>query len=365
METKTHSQKNTNKGRVFIRWILLPILGIFLVAAAIFTNKHLVYAGIIEEVTIPNGDIELSGVFVKPDTPGPHPVIIMLQGSGTRQTHNKWHYNIHGNVFLREGIAVLAYDKRGQGDSGGDHPTATFADWVSDGLAAVEYLRSRSDVDPDQIGLFGVSESGWFTPEIAATDGNIAFILQRVSTPLTWTNTVLWEVEMEARSRGLTKAEVEAILDLKAREWQYIVDTAHDTSLASGPERDALNAAMVEMQNHEVMSEFFAPEMLPYDPDVYAYRAQKYAYDPMPFLQEIDVPMLYVLGGLDVNIPYEATKLLLEELIEQGKPIEIEVFPEANHYMYRWEAFPLEGLYQEGYLELLGSWTAKQVIENR
>jgi pimeloyl-ACP methyl ester carboxylesterase len=346
---------------IWLRRILLTALVMMLVVAAIFANKNLVYAGIAEKVTIPNGDIELTGVFVKPDTLGPHPVIIMLQGSGTRQTHNKWHYSIHGNVFLREGIAVLAYDKRGQGQSGGDHPTATFDDWVSDGIAAIEYLRSRPDVDPNQIGLFGVSESGWYTPEIASRDGNIAFVLQRVSTPLTWTNTVLWEVEVEALSMGLSEEEVAKLLDLKAREWQYYIDTATDPSLANGPVRDALNADLAEMQQHPKMSEFFRPEMHPYDVETYSYLAQKYAYDPMPYLLEIDVPMLYVLGGSDVNIPYETTVPLLDELIDLGKPINIETFLEANHYMYRWESFPLEGLYQEGYLELLGSWVKSQV----
>ncbi len=79
---------------------------------------------------------------------------------------------------------MLSYDKRGDGGSEGDPQAVTFQDLTNDSAAAVAFLRSRSDVIPDQIGLLGTSESGWFTPEIAATVGDIAFIVNRVSPPL-------------------------------------------------------------------------------------------------------------------------------------------------------------------------------------
>jgi pimeloyl-ACP methyl ester carboxylesterase len=344
-----------------IRRVVLLILLVFIVGAAVFANRNLVRAGIAEEVTIQNQGIELTGVFVRPDTPGPHPVIVMLHGAGTRQTTGNWYYRIHGNVFLRRGFAVLVYDKRGQGQSGGDPATATFADWVSDGLAAIDYLRRRADVDPDRIGLFGVSESGWYTPEIAARDGNVAFIINRVGTPLGWMEAVLWEVEVEARSRGLTELETAAVLNLKAREWQFYVDASIDPAIASGSERDRLNAELAEVHNRPGMSFFFDPELRPYDKEQYAYLAQRYAYSPAPFLLAVDVPMLYILAGRDVLMPYETTVARLDEWIEQGKPFEYDSFLEANHSLYRWESLPLEGVYASGYLARLGDWAEERI----
>ena len=112
------------------------------------------------------------------------------------------------------------------------------------------------------------------------------------------------------------------------------------------------------MQNRPGLSDFFNPELRPYDQETYAYLAQKYAYTPASFLADIDVPMLYILAGQDVNIPYVETVARLEHLIELGKPVDYVSFPAANHYLYRWEAFPLEGVYQADYLELLGDWAA-------
>ncbi len=50
--------------------------------------------------------------------------------------------------LTRQGIAVLRYDDRGIGKSTGNFAEATHADFVEDTLAAVDWLKSRKDIDP-------------------------------------------------------------------------------------------------------------------------------------------------------------------------------------------------------------------------
>ena len=84
---------------------------------------------------------------------------MILHGSGRAAgTHDHPAYRVHANAFVRKGLAVLVYDKRGTGDSGGDFSTAGYKDFVQDALAAVRFLRSREDIDPLRIGLLGSSE---------------------------------------------------------------------------------------------------------------------------------------------------------------------------------------------------------------
>ena len=138
-----------------------------------------------------------SGCWSAPIPPGPHPAIVLLPGSGPGTfAHPFW--KIHTNVFVRRGFTVLSYDKRGAGDSEGDLRTTTFQDLINDGAAAVAFLRSRSDIIPGQIGLFGTSESGWFTPEIAEIVDDVAFIVNRSSPPQPWVEINLFEVKNEA-----------------------------------------------------------------------------------------------------------------------------------------------------------------------
>jgi uncharacterized protein len=56
-------------------------------------------------------------------------------------------------ALVERGFSVLLFDQRGQGDSDGVQTSFTGADV----LAALNYLRVRSDVDPDRIGAIGLS----------------------------------------------------------------------------------------------------------------------------------------------------------------------------------------------------------------
>jgi len=341
---------------------LLPgLLLVLLMYAVIFTNYNLVYAGIAEEVTIRSGDVQLAAILVKPDTPGPHPAILLLHGSGP-QRYGKWYYRIHTNVFVRQGFAVLSYDQRGAGSSEGGLITTGFPDMVNDGIAAVELLQGRPDINPDQIGLYGISESGWYTPEIAKRTGDIAFIINRVSPPVSWITTVTHEVKTSLVDEGYTDGEISEILELQNRIWQFYIDAAENGSLAASHERDAINMILADTLNRPGGREFFENALAEYDPDVLAAKASKYSYDPYPFLTEIDVPMLYILAEDDVNIPYEASLDALEQLkLNFDKDITIQTYPVAGHYLSRWKWMPLEGFYVPGYLDLIGNWAAEQV----
>jgi pimeloyl-ACP methyl ester carboxylesterase len=56
-------------------------------------------------------------------------------------------------ALAQHGLGVLLFDQRDHGDSDGTQTSFT----GDDVLAALNYLRSRSDVDPDRIGALGLS----------------------------------------------------------------------------------------------------------------------------------------------------------------------------------------------------------------
>jgi hypothetical protein len=99
---------------------------------------------------------------------------VTLHGSGpsSRVAFTGW-----AGLFAAEGIATLAYDKRGTGTSTGDYRFATLADLADDAGAAVAMLRARNDVDPKRVGLLGTSQGPWLATIIAAKDSAIALLL--------------------------------------------------------------------------------------------------------------------------------------------------------------------------------------------
>ncbi len=89
-------------------------------------------------------------------------------------------YRYEGRRFAQRGIAVLAYDKRGDGNSGGNAASGTLPNLAEDALAAVRYLQTRPEINSQAVGLWGVSQGGWIQPIAATQEGSgVAFLSSR------------------------------------------------------------------------------------------------------------------------------------------------------------------------------------------
>src|SRR2546423_1765679 len=102
------------------------------------------------------------------------PAIILVHASGAEDREYMLPF---ARFLIRRGFAVLGYDKRGVGGSTGDWHTASFADLASDVVAAFEYLKTRSDIDPASIGLLRWSQAGCVMPVAAVRAPRIAFLI--------------------------------------------------------------------------------------------------------------------------------------------------------------------------------------------
>ena len=334
-----------------------------LFAALVLFNvfHYLIYWSPTEEVTFKNGDLQLSGLLIKPAEEGIFPAVVILHGSGPESLSDPA-YKIAANTLVRSGFAVLMYDKRGVGNSGGTFENALYGDFIGDAIAAVRYLRNRNDIDWNRVGLFGNSESGWFTPEIAFRADNIAFIFNRVGPPLPWIDTVLWEVRNEFLDAGVAESDLDELLDITKRRWSYYQATGFDPTLAESPERDAINAELQILRDVVPLAKKVLPEQLrPYDRKFYSGFAINSLYDPGPYLEEIDVPVYYVFGETDVNVPTEQSVAFIEELREEhGKNVDYIVLEGVGHPLMHWTGV-LTGGYLPEYLEIVESWTVDQV----
>ena len=79
-------------------------------------------------------------------------------------------------MLARHGYGVLVFDRRGEGQSDGE-PNAFGWGGDRDVKAAVDYLQSRSDVEPDRIGGIGLSVGGEMMLEAAAEDHDLRAVV--------------------------------------------------------------------------------------------------------------------------------------------------------------------------------------------
>jgi uncharacterized protein len=115
-------------------------------------------------------DVTLNGWFVA--YPGASTTLLWFHGNGGNIGHRSQHLKLLHDKLK---IHIFIFDYRGYGKSAGKpSEEGTY----KDGVAALEHLRSRQDVEPKRIVLFGQSLGAAVATEIAVRHPGLALILE-------------------------------------------------------------------------------------------------------------------------------------------------------------------------------------------
>lgn len=146
---------------------------------------------------------------------------------------------VMADALAADGRIVLAYDKRGSGQSEGDGDRAGFDVLAEDALAAVRALAARPDVDPARIGLAGSSQAGWVAAEAVRRAPDVAdvFLLGAAGAAMTVIEQNLYNTKVRMACAGIAPADVELALDQQRAFFAFLADPAKAAAL------DALTAA--------------------------------------------------------------------------------------------------------------------------
>jgi pimeloyl-ACP methyl ester carboxylesterase len=126
-----------------------------------------------ERVEIPYGDAHIAGLFVRAEgQEGPAPVLVQLNGLDSTK-EMKYRVGLP-RMLARRGISSLLIDQPGTGEALRLHGMPAVYNtevWAS---RVVDWLEGRSDVDPQRIGLEGVSLGGYYCPRAVAFEPRFA-----------------------------------------------------------------------------------------------------------------------------------------------------------------------------------------------
>lgn len=275
-----------------------------------------------DKVTFANGDIRLAGTLFKPMRSGSHPAVVLVHGSGPadRNWVLPW-----ARFLVRRGMAVLAYDKRGVGESTGDWNTASFTDLAGDAKSAVEYLKTRSDIEPEQIGLLGVSQAGWVMPLAAVGIPDLAFLISISGPGVPGSETTIDHAQREMVASGMPTPAIESIIGLMRLQYEY-------TRTGEGWEQ-----YLAARQRIAARLGGSTPENFPdtRDDPYFTFLRPLISYDPAPTLQRLQVPVLALFGELDNNILPEKNRAAWEAALSAGgnRDYILQILPRANHLL--------------------------------
>lgn len=115
-----------------------------------------------ERVEIPFEGSHLAAILRRPREIDRPPVVIMIPGLDS----TKEEFRSTEQLFLERGMATLAVDGPGQGESEYEFPIR--GEWEGVGTAIMDWIEGRSDLDADRAGVWGVSLGGYYAPRMAA-----------------------------------------------------------------------------------------------------------------------------------------------------------------------------------------------------
>jgi len=286
-----------------------------------------------ESIRFANGNVILAGTLILPDGPPHRPAVFLFHGSGPQGRDlptARW--------FAEQGFAALTYDKRGVGESTGDFRTGPFMDLCDDGLAAVKYLKSRKEIDPQHIGVWGLSQGGWLGPLAASRSTDISFVIAVSGPGVSPGEQMLVYYANELRDRGLPEAEVREADALRRDVWNYLFSgTGYEKA------RRELDKARAKRWFAEVDSQqdrLFEPLQQPSELDqpgsaILRFRREM-TYDPVPALRALRVPALFLFGAEDRLIPVEKSAAIIRDVLTRsGHPdFTIQTFDHDDHGMH-------------------------------
>ncbi|MEO2006559.1 MAG: alpha/beta hydrolase [Candidatus Poribacteria bacterium] len=303
-----------------------------------------VYPHHVEDISFTSSDAKISGTLFVPATPGPHPCIVFVHGSGDMDRYmGPW-----ATYFLQFGVATLVYDKRGVGASTGDWRGSSFETLAADAVAAVEFLTSRTDIDPTRIGLHGSSEGGWVTPIAAASCPAVSFLIVRAGPGEPAPKTVLHEMVWDRREKNLTDDELSKVLDLTSE----IFDAAR-----AGQDWTSLDSLIDPARGTEWYSKAHGTGRPRGASERYwGFTVANANIDPTAYLRELHIPILWFLAELDENVDSAASEPLLRAAFAAAPTDDhdLRVLAGANHAFF----VVTDGVpaYTTGYWSAMAEW---------
>jgi len=137
-----------------------------------------------EYFRIPYQGKSLAAVLRKPRGATRPPVVVMAMGLDSA----KEEMLAYQETFLARGMATLTFDGPGQGEAEYDFPIR--GDYEVAVKAVIDWLETRTDLDPARIGLWGVSLGGYYAARACALEKRIKACVA-LAGPYDWLG--IWE----------------------------------------------------------------------------------------------------------------------------------------------------------------------------
>ncbi len=325
------------------------------------------------EVTYQNQQdkITFGATLTVPRGAGPFPAVVLITGSGLQDRNETLlghqPFLVLTDYLTRRGIAVLRADDRGVGGTSKGAANDTSENYAGDALAGVEFLKTRKEINPKQIGLVGHSEGGMIAPMAAVRSNDVAFIVLMAGPGLVgdkllvMQNGLISAAECENEVKR-SMAQVERLFVIAKDEKDPAVARqkmkAESVKIAESA-RKKLEGQLssLDARINEILSPWFRFFL---------------NYDPRPTLLKVHVPVLALNGESDTQVPAHEDLAAIEQALKDGgnRDYKIVLLPKLNHLFQTSktgspsEYAEIEETIAPVALETMGDWIVAHTTKN-
>ena len=295
-----------------------------------------------------------------------HPAVVLVSGTGKQDRD----CNMAGHLLFKEisdylvsqGIAVLRSDDRGVGGSTGCYEEATTYDFALDALAAVEYLKSRTDIDCKKIGLIGHSEGGAAISIATSQSPDVAFMVSLSGLMLDGLSALIRQNRDLIDAYPLSEEDKKLYNDINER----MFNTAFRYADSDNLEEELMatyNHWRTDTTNAHIRFSIYMYTIAATSP-WYRFHIR---YNPAEYLSKINVPVLLINGEKDVMVNAQEHSANALRCLSHNPNVESHIFPGLNHLLLPCEKgipeeyWQIESQTSSDVLNLLGEWILQQI----
>lgn len=277
----------------------------------------------------PNPGVSPVGTLSYPKFGGPFPGVVLVAGTGghDRDAGMSLHKTllVLADHLTRQGFAVLRYDKRGVGLTGGElHPGSTTDDYAADALAAVRFMKLQPNINPGQVGIVGHSEGGIIAAMVAAeAQEDVRFIVLLAGAGLPGIEIKRLQDAAARRADGMP----ESLVLLNQEQERGLFEIAagklgHEDAIS------AMRAATDALPAEVKRAVGVPPEGLPveaFESLLSPWFRRFLALDPRAYLEKVRCPVLALVGEKDLQVPPAENLEAIERALERGAKQQVTV----------------------------------------
>lgn len=322
-----------------------------------------------EEVSFSStGGAVLAGTLTYPSTGSNFPAVVLVTGSGPQNRNEELMghkpFLVIADYLTRNGIAVLRYDDRGTNSSTGNYATATTQDNADDALAAVNFLKTRKQINPLKIGICGHSEGGIVAPMCAAKSKDVAFIIMLAGPGVSGDKILLKQSELIARAENINEDSIKTDLVL-AEKLYNIIKKVKDNKKAAKKLREAMMKDVPDSLKKDIQTSMQISQQI--ITLTSPWMRFFITYDPQKSLRGTKCPVLAFIGGKDLQVPAVQNIPMIESALKKAgnKDYTVKEMPGLNHLFQHCttgsptEYANIEETFSPEVLEIMAQWILK------